>query len=1237
MKKMQGLRPNTPGPTLFVGVGGRGSDIINGVAELAENDSLENVRFIIFDTDVNDLNDDKNSKLLGVQISSTKTVEAYLTDDKNSRNWFPSNEAINRKTVSEGAGQVRAISRLALNATIKEGRINILYRLIDELYLKNGCDKKQAIKIIIASTAAGGTGSGIAMMIGMLIKKYLQKNYPESAAIIRGFFLLPGVCQTFNPAQSETASLHSNGYATIKEINAFMMKGGGYFETDGELRRYRNLHITIPSATYGVERLDNLPFDFCFLMDRTDANQGNMNRISQYVEQAARSIYEQTIGPMRNTAASKEDNIHKVFNDPDKRGTSRFGGMGASAIVYPYEKIIKYVALNEAQKTILGRSFSAKISDEDAKTILENSWLVYDNKFSEEFEDWRDKQFGIGQEPLIEERFVSYIQGEDAGVFTRGLREKYLDRKLVSINVVNDNDDEDENETNMPQPEMTDDDERELKSEYDEIINDYMNKIAAEVVSRLLTIEGIDNDILNRMSKAPERRKLSRRYKDIYKMETIINNGAIPRVAESFTKSIIQNPDSFAVASHESTSIESLLSINGRVLHPIIARYLLYKLKLCVNHLCKTEPDFSAFQNSISDIVSGRKGDKKKYAVGLFAQEKTLEEMCNALVDNQYSKFSSKVYDKCLDYLDQYKSAVNDFLEENILYYVGKTMSVHLEPLIKKYERFFMSLNSKIPSVERKKLTIAEDLHFDGGDNVVKLFGSKKRYGKENITESKKILDELCVFLKGTSISDESSLYECIFNAIKASLVQEQKAERNAYEKINVPDIFDDIILEHYAKSVAEYHKDELDKPLLQMLVLEHQITNKVRGRSIERSKYVKTRLKQAELLAAPGISKNDFGESREINAVTCSNEQMDGEGIKVTDFLADPIYSNTVSKYEIRFFKSVYDIMPTQLTKFCYPASIENVEELIDSINSDSAENLGEYFRSYQQYMKTVRSNSELNSSITPHIDKRWNSISVLPEIDLNYQRALMSHIHQALLYGFLYNRIIKVTKSTVNDSEVYRYVNDGEEKQDLYVSNGTECDQFYEVLDALYFDRAAVTAIHNYAKKERNDKSKDGISYSETSFAIEIEKLKRKQLIGDSKIATEPDSGESVISVFEIPVLYYNSLPSELRDDFEIKTMVGAIIQVFKTEIAKVTDECDVMPTLSKIIIEQFNLLVKNYIKYPLTIGKYESNTIENSEIVDDIYRQVKKAVNNFEGDNKLIVIADLTAEEKEKLKKS
>ena len=69
-EKVQANKVNAP--ILFIGVGGIGSKIVKGVADRAINDDTGNIRFVVMDTDVNDLlSVNKGAEIVAIQTSST--------------------------------------------------------------------------------------------------------------------------------------------------------------------------------------------------------------------------------------------------------------------------------------------------------------------------------------------------------------------------------------------------------------------------------------------------------------------------------------------------------------------------------------------------------------------------------------------------------------------------------------------------------------------------------------------------------------------------------------------------------------------------------------------------------------------------------------------------------------------------------------------------------------------------------------------------------------------------------------------------------------------------------------------------------------------------------------------------------------------------------------------------------------------------------------------------------------
>ena len=113
-------------PTLLVGLGGTGSKIVCRVSQMVTEEQRKRIGFAVFDTDINELREirEANPFIKTIQTSTKLTVGEYLNIDTHARDeWFPVNGILNSKSLTEGAGQVRAISRLALDTAIRAGNM----------------------------------------------------------------------------------------------------------------------------------------------------------------------------------------------------------------------------------------------------------------------------------------------------------------------------------------------------------------------------------------------------------------------------------------------------------------------------------------------------------------------------------------------------------------------------------------------------------------------------------------------------------------------------------------------------------------------------------------------------------------------------------------------------------------------------------------------------------------------------------------------------------------------------------------------------------------------------------------------------------------------------------------------------------------------------------------------------------------------------------------------------------
>lgn len=346
------------GPTIMIGLGGVGSEIV-AMAEQQlfslPKDSYEKMRpllqFALVDTDVSALRERKRKGFQGtvVQISDNMTVEKYLHYDPAARKWFPPCQILSKKTMTEGAGQVRAVSRLTLDLELqKQGGFNGLYKAIDRLHLISGRNPKQPTRVVIVSSLSGGTGSGIFLPFAMHLQEYLRRHYINTEPIFKGFFIMPSIFEYVTEG-AELRSLNANAYAAIKELNAFTML------QDRQIRtwQYPDLKIELRTGNDQTQTYFKSPYDMCFLFERQNQDDKHLGDFDESKRNVATCVWMQTMNPVLEQNASLEDNLLKiVYTASQDKRFNRFAGMGIAQLVYPYPKIAPYLAMVMADEVV---------------------------------------------------------------------------------------------------------------------------------------------------------------------------------------------------------------------------------------------------------------------------------------------------------------------------------------------------------------------------------------------------------------------------------------------------------------------------------------------------------------------------------------------------------------------------------------------------------------------------------------------------------------------------------------------------------------------------------------------------------------------------------------------------------------------------------------------------------------------------------------------------------------------
>ena len=124
----------------------------------------------------------------------------------------------------------------------------------------------------------------------------------------------------------------------------------------------------------------------------------------------------------------------------------------------------------------------------------------------------------------------------------------------------------------------------------------------------------------------------------------------------------------------------------------------------------------------------------------------------------------------------------------------------------------------------------------------------------------------------------------------------------------------------------------------------------------------------------------------------------LDNRRFRIKDLIqnGDSVATETISKYEIHFYNALYNLTPDKLKKFAAPYETET-----------GRKESGTYHKAYSEYARYIGPDSTKNAAISTHIDKEWDSIKSMPELDFNYQQQVIKKIHKAFIYGLIHNAI--------------------------------------------------------------------------------------------------------------------------------------------------------------------------------------------------------------------------------------
>jgi hypothetical protein len=304
-------------PTMVVGVGGMGANTVRAVKRRFRNvwsghhapttpkgpgDNLPGmIQLLALDTEplVNRLDQEPlfaDEFCYMGKFDATRLVANLEQHPEIARWWsYPS---IPLGYIHNGAKQLRPIGRLCFfrnYVTFKqllETKLANLDKIRDmEAAQNRGFPVVGNYQLIyVVSSLCGGTGSGMFMDAAHRIRAQVRNN-----GRIVGIFFLPDVLEAEISSDLQRRRIRANAYAALKELN--------YFQETQQFRAlYPSEQRELPDAPYA-------PFDFIFLIGRTNRNGNSLARKSDAEQMAAHLIQLTAISHLSSEILGLEVNV----------------------------------------------------------------------------------------------------------------------------------------------------------------------------------------------------------------------------------------------------------------------------------------------------------------------------------------------------------------------------------------------------------------------------------------------------------------------------------------------------------------------------------------------------------------------------------------------------------------------------------------------------------------------------------------------------------------------------------------------------------------------------------------------------------------------------------------------------------------------------------------------------------------------------------------------------------------
>lgn len=1015
-------------PTLVLGIGGIGCRIAATISDALSPEDKKYVAIVGIDTNINDLAQlrDKHEMVI-IQTSDDMKVTDYLERHPSYNTWFTSNNFLRERTMTDGAGQIRMLSRLALLESMEQGKFDPILKEIKRIRRVDDNPYNKSLNIIVTGSITGGTGAGLFLSLPFYLRNLLKTQAGIKSCVIRGMFIGPDIVEEVQPSQTNKDAVCVNGYTCIKELTAFYLHARNQ-EVGKNLR--------LEFYDHNDAATTNVPYNYLYILE----NSGSLGtigdaKIAEIIDYVGHILFLLMFSPVTGNAQSIEDNF--IMSCIVQGGLNRYVGAGMCRLVYPLSTAREYVTLALTRE------------------LVQREWLYIDRKYTAFLKAQQDnkKTDPTVVIPELEKEYVEIFRKEVVGerptlgmlaqeaFYEDEVENKYVSRGNLFIDAIN-----------SKVKKLIESDEVKAKEGECEIDDTKMKNLSDAAGQVANAWEGLRN------------------FAKYVQHQIDTKPGSIAN--DVF-------PESKGVMEFQKEREECIYNYLAKV-HPVTARFLIYDI-ICtleqkIAGLEKTVKNRDVLDNYTNEDFDPKKKDVQgpseviSEAQDKHGQIRSILGSFGSMIcgdDKLLKRVKRRMHETCKKQVE----ATKTFMVNGVKYATYKIVLERLRKLAKNYKSFFDTIATKIQrnndSIER-----LENITFPYGQDG--LYCSKAAFRR--MVED--FMNEQPVKL---SENTKAAIFEHVFAiqahaASSASSVESkaQKERRVQNEKRKLIRVFEDAVINTIRDTVAEDASGIVNLTAREALAKEFQLKDDILpdedGYTEGLKEYVRKRIDTAFRIAAPMLTTEGKAEHTELLFLAVSPECSE------TDSDLKPDVGETARYYirhsaddAITLINDEFDDTEITVVRIDYNHTVEDLTKYQPGARNAIAYN--ERISNLDKESSADAKSSEILVVVNPHLDSYWSEEAYVPSI---YDKQRIAD-HDETLKAFVYGCGLD-SFDIVNDDE--HPDDNGNPRPTWYVyTNGfmaygpiKKCGKligngYHDVYDAIPYNRALKQALLSQA----------------------------------------------------------------------------------------------------------------------------------------------------------------------------